>query len=150
MALDIDATGGQFPIPIVLEEHGMRHRRSSLIGAIGLTAVSMLGPMARGDGLPITHELPLALALAAATEAMTTCEKGGYHVTVTVIDRAGQTKVQLHGDQAPPHTADSSRGKANTVVEFSARCSARTDRPNSRPPSLPIRRRAVLRSFQGF
>jgi uncharacterized protein GlcG (DUF336 family) len=116
-ALDIDVTGGQFPIPIVPEERGMRRPRS-LIGAVGLTAVSAFWPMARGDGLPTTHELPLALALAAATEAMATCEKGGYHVSVTVIDRAGQTKVQLHGDQAPPHTADSSRGKAYTVMSL--------------------------------
>jgi len=94
-------------------------RAFAFAGLVGLSASSLVGsPSARADGLPTIHELPLSLALAAASEALATCEKGGYHVSVTVIDRAGQTKVQLHGDNAPPHTADTSRGKAYTVMSL--------------------------------
>jgi uncharacterized protein GlcG (DUF336 family) len=62
------------------------------------------------------NDLPMALALEAAAEAVAACEKTNYRVTVTVLDRAGQTRVILKGDRATPHTLDSSRGKAYTVV----------------------------------
>ncbi len=62
------------------------------------------------------NDLPMALAMEAAAEAVAACEKNNYRVTVTVLDRAGQTRVILKGDRATPHTLDSSRGKAYTVV----------------------------------
>ena len=58
----------------------------------------------------------MALAMEAAAEAVAVCEKSNYRVTVTVLDRAGQTRVILKGDRATIHTLDSSRGKAYTVV----------------------------------
>ena len=61
-------------------------------------------------------DLPMMLAMEAAAEAVAACEKSNYRVTVTVLDRAGQTRVILKGDNATPHTLDSSRGKAYTVV----------------------------------
>jgi uncharacterized protein GlcG (DUF336 family) len=63
-----------------------------------------------------SQDLPMALAMEAAAEAVAACEKTNYRVTVTVLDRAGQTRVILKGDKATPHTLDSSRGKAYTVV----------------------------------
>lgn len=66
--------------------------------------------------LVATTDLPMALALEAAAEAVAACEKNNHRVTVTVLDRAGQTRVILKGDRATPHTLDSSRGKAYTVV----------------------------------
>ncbi len=62
------------------------------------------------------NDLPMALAMEAAAEAVAACEKTKYRVTVTVLDRAGQTRIILKGDNATPHTLDSSRGKAYTVV----------------------------------
>lgn len=66
--------------------------------------------------LVISKDLPMALAMEAAAEAVAACEKSNYRVTVTVLDRAGQARVILKGDNATPHTLDSSRGKAYTVV----------------------------------
>ncbi len=63
-----------------------------------------------------SNDLPIALAMEAAAEAVAACEKNNYRVTVTVLDRAGQTRVILKGDKATPHTLDTSRGKAYTVV----------------------------------
>jgi uncharacterized protein GlcG (DUF336 family) len=62
------------------------------------------------------NDLSMTLALEAAAEAVAACEKTNYRVTVTVLDRAGQTRVILKGDRATPHTLDSSRGKAYTVI----------------------------------
>ena len=80
--------------------------------AIALTAMSF---SARGE-LVASNDLPMSLAMEAATEAVAACEKNNYRVTVTLLDRAGQTRVILKGDRATPHTLDSSRGKAYTVV----------------------------------
>lgn len=80
--------------------------------AIALTALSF---GARAE-LVTSNDLPMTLAMEAATEAVAACEKSNYRVTVTVLDRAGQTRVILKGDRATPHTLDSSRGKAYTVV----------------------------------
>ena len=85
-------------------------RRMALI-SVALLAVSV----ARAD-LVTSKDLPMALAMEAAAEALAACEKSNYRVTVTVLDRAGQTRVVLKGDNATPHTLDSSRGKAYTVV----------------------------------
>ena len=85
-------------------------RRMALI-PVALLAVSV----ARAD-LVTSKDLPMALAMEAAAEALAACEKSNYRVTVTVLDRAGQTRVVLKGDNATPHTLDSSRGKAYTVV----------------------------------
>ena len=80
--------------------------------AIALTAMSF---STRGE-LVASNDLPMSLAMEAATEAVAACEKNNYRVTVTLLDRAGQTRVILKGDRATPHTLDSSRGKAYTVV----------------------------------
>ena len=85
-------------------------RRMALI-PVALLAVSV----SRAD-LVTSKDLPMALTMEAATEALAACEKSNYRVTVTVLDRAGQTRVVLKGDNATPHTLDSSRGKAYTVV----------------------------------
>ncbi len=78
--------------------------------ALGVTAFASRAELVKNN------DLPMALAMEAAAEAVAACEKSNYRVTVTVLDRAGQTRVILKGDHATPHTLDSSRGKAYTVV----------------------------------
>ena len=82
------------------------------LSAFAFAAVS---PIAHAE-LLTSRDLPMPLAMEAAAEAVAACEKSNYRVTVTVLDRAGQTRVILKGDRATPHTLDSSRGKAYTVV----------------------------------
>ena len=61
-------------------------------------------------------ELSASLASQAAAEALTSCEKLGHKVSVTVLDRDGLTRAVLKHERATPHTLDSSRGKAYTIV----------------------------------
>lgn len=84
----------------------------NLVGALALGFASV----AAHSELLSAKDLPMALAMEAAAEAVAACEKNNYRVTVTVLDRAGQTRVILKGDKATPHTLDSSRGKAYTVI----------------------------------
>ncbi len=61
-------------------------------------------------------ELGALLASQAAAEALTSCDKLGHKVSVTVLDRNGLTRAVLKHERATPHTLDSSRGKAYTIV----------------------------------
>ena len=61
-------------------------------------------------------ELSALLASQAAAEALTSCDKLGHKVSVTVLDRNGLTRAVLKHERATPHTLDSSRGKAYTIV----------------------------------
>lgn len=99
---------------IPFEETGVKIEKVFL-SALVAGAIGMAGFGAHAE-LVTSKELPMVLALEAAAEAVAACEKTNYRVTVTVLDRSGQTRVILKGDRATPHTLDSSRGKAYTVV----------------------------------
>lgn len=62
------------------------------------------------------YALPLNLAVEAATEAVRVCAQNGYQVSATVVDMDGVRQVDLRGDGATIHTAESSYDKAYTVV----------------------------------
>ena len=62
--------------------------------------------------------LDLQLAQKAANAALEKCEEGGYQVSVTVVDSAGNIKVLLRDDEAGPHTQDSSAKKAYTSASL--------------------------------
>jgi len=81
-------------------------------------ASSLLGWSARAESFPNGKQLSLSLGMEAAMEAVTVCEKSGYHVTATVVDQSGLIKAVAKGDRAPPHTLDSSRGKAYAAVSL--------------------------------
>jgi uncharacterized protein GlcG (DUF336 family) len=49
------------------------------------------------------------MALIIAQTAMEKCQEQGYRVSVTVVDRAGETKVLVRGDGSNPHTVENSR-----------------------------------------
>jgi uncharacterized protein GlcG (DUF336 family) len=53
-----------------------------------------------------------------ATTAIETCTGKGYRVSVTIVDRDGETVAQLRGDGASPHTVENSRRKAYTANTF--------------------------------
>lgn len=62
------------------------------------------------------YQLPLSLAVEAASEAIRVCEAQGYRVTAAVVDTSGVVKLLAKGDQSTIHTRDSSFRKAYTVV----------------------------------
>jgi uncharacterized protein GlcG (DUF336 family) len=82
-----------------------------------LALVFLAGP-ARGQELPAEKVLPLSLAVEAAQAALAACEEQGYRVSVTVTDRAGLVRAQIRGNQAGPHTLDSSGRKAYTSASL--------------------------------
>jgi uncharacterized protein GlcG (DUF336 family) len=90
--------------------------RSLMFTAIG-SAVFLAGP-ANAQSLPTVKVLSLALANEAVMEAVAVCEKSGYHVAATVVDASGIVKAIAKGDGTPPHTIDSSRGKAYSTVSL--------------------------------
>ena len=81
-------------------------------------AGSLLGWSASAESLPRSKQLSLSLGMEAAMEAVTVCEKSGYRVAATVVDQSGLIKAVAKGDRAPPHTLDSSRGKAYAAVSL--------------------------------
>ena len=86
--------------------------------AIALAGVAIGSCVSSADTLP-THRIPVALAIEAATEAVSECVKQGYRETAFVLDADGATIVALRGDGAGIRTLDSAHDKAYTSVSFS-------------------------------
>jgi uncharacterized protein GlcG (DUF336 family) len=86
---------------------------------IGLTAAAALIAPATGGAQVLTQRnISLPLAKAIADSALANCERGGFQVSVTVVDRANQIRVLLRDDDAKPHTMDASQRKAYTALTF--------------------------------
>src|SRR5712672_2202955 len=64
------------------------------------------------------YSLPLALAVRAATKAITTCASNGYPVSAVVVDPSGVIKLAAKGDHSTIHTTTAAFRKAYTVVTF--------------------------------
>src|SRR6516165_2114582 len=62
--------------------------------------------------------LSAAMAMTIAQTALEACTKQGYHVSVHVLGRNGETLVAVRGDGAPPHTMENSQRKAYTSRTF--------------------------------
>jgi uncharacterized protein GlcG (DUF336 family) len=62
--------------------------------------------------------LSAGMALTIAQTALETCTKQGYHVSVHVLGRNGETIVAIRGDGALPHTMENSQQKAYTSRSF--------------------------------
>ncbi|WP_245334280.1 GlcG/HbpS family heme-binding protein [Bradyrhizobium guangdongense] len=60
--------------------------------------------------------LSLELAMEAAAAAAQACEANDWPVSVSVVDAAGNVKLQAKGDHSTIHTKDSSFRKAYTLV----------------------------------
>ena len=91
----------------------MRMTFSALL--TGATAFLSLAPAQAQVSLS-GRSLPLSVAVAAATEAISSCKANGYDVTATVVDVAGTPQVALRGDHATIHTRESSFRKAYTII----------------------------------
>ena len=82
-------------------------------------AVLALVPCAANAQAVVSERtLSMGAALEMATAALEACRKEGYKVTITVLNRAGRTKVVLHDDGANPHTLENSLRKAYTSLTF--------------------------------
>jgi uncharacterized protein GlcG (DUF336 family) len=109
--------------------------------AFGASAVS-------AQTLP-THRIPAALATEAASEAVTSCAKGGYAETVVVVDADGATIAAVRGDGAGIHTLDSAHDKAYTSVTFKNDTMILADRAKGDGPIAPLAKLPHILFFPG-
>jgi uncharacterized protein GlcG (DUF336 family) len=82
------------------------------------------------QGVRMDRNVSMAMANAIMNAAMEQCIKDGHHVSVAVLDRAGQVVAFLRGDGTAPHTVELARRKAYTARTFrrpSAEWAKRTD-----------------------
>ena len=86
----------------------------------GFAAIGLVCALASPASAQLLTEksLSAAMALTIAQTALETCTKQGYHVSVHVLGRNGETLVALRGDGAPPHTMENSQRKAYTSRTF--------------------------------
>jgi len=84
-------------------------------GLAAALAAAVVPPCAAAPAVVSEAALSTDGALAAAEAALAACRKEGQHVSVTVVDAAGRTKVSLRDDGAAPHTAEHSYRKAYTA-----------------------------------
>ena len=87
------------------------------LGFAALVAVSALA--APASAAIIMHkDLSLSVAKAIAEGAVAACAEKGYAVSAVVVDRDGETIVEMRGDDAAPHTMENARRKAYTAMSF--------------------------------
>src|ERR1044071_6173462 len=108
-----------------------------LLGTMAFTAI--LGPAAQAQGLVTEKNISLAMAQTIAGAAMEKCKEMGYHVSVTVVDRAGLPIVMLRGDGAGLHTPEGSDRKAYTARTFSQPSADFVTRLSERPETVGSR-----------
>jgi uncharacterized protein GlcG (DUF336 family) len=107
-----------------IEDYQMMFRPLMIVSLACVSA--LIGRPASAESLASSKQLSLSIALEAAQEAVSVCEKSGYRVTATIVDASGLVKAVAKGDKAPPHTLDSSRGKAYAAVSLGSTFSEST------------------------
>jgi uncharacterized protein GlcG (DUF336 family) len=98
---------------------------------VGVAAAIPLAFSANAQGVLMERQISMPMAKAIAEGAVEQCRTDNYHVTATVLDRAGQVRVILRDDGSSPATIDTSRRKAytarifrQTTAEFAQRIAA--------------------------
>jgi uncharacterized protein GlcG (DUF336 family) len=97
----------------------------------------------------VTHRIPAALAVEAASEGVASCAKGGYSETVVVVDADGATIAAVRGDGAGIHTLDSAHDKAYTSVTFKSDTMALADRAKGDGPITLLAKLPHILFFPG-
>jgi uncharacterized protein GlcG (DUF336 family) len=115
---------------------------------IKLAALGFVAAFAAPASAQVISEknISAAMALTIAQTAMETCEKQGYRVSVTVVDRAGEIKAMVRGDSSNPHTVENSRRKAYTSKTVRVPSAEFSKRVND-PANLTARQQATLPGF---
>ena len=83
-----------------------------------VASMALLPSLASAQAVLTERTLSYGAALEMATTALQACRKEGYSVTITVLNRAGRSKVVLHDDGANPHTLENSMRKAYTSLTY--------------------------------
>lgn len=85
------------------------------LAALALAAFSIVPASA---ALIMHRDLSLSVARTIAEEAVAACAVKTYAVSAVVVDRDGETIVEMRGDNAAPHTMENARRKAYTAMTF--------------------------------
>jgi uncharacterized protein GlcG (DUF336 family) len=94
-------------------------RRLSGIAVAACVAGCLVGLHGSAQAQVISNkDVGVHTALAIALAAVDACEKQGFSISVTVINRAGQVRAAAHGDRSPPHNIELSKRKAYTALTF--------------------------------
>jgi uncharacterized protein GlcG (DUF336 family) len=109
-------------------------RSSRLLADFVLAAC--LASAASKDTLITQKSLSTDAALSVAQGALEKCSADGYHISLTILDSAGQVKVAVRGDGTGPHTLEHSRKKSYTALTFK-RPSAETAKAWAALPTPP-------------
>ena len=110
---------------------------------MSLAFATMLATPALAQVQKSGNFLSLDLAVEAAQEAARVCAAQGWPVSVSVVDTAGNVKLQAKGDHSTIHTKDSSYRKAYTVATMGPifgfeRLSAWLERLKSNPSAAAL------------
>jgi len=102
-------------------------RKSTLAACTALAAMAGYAKNAAAD-------VPIALAVEAASTAIESCKANGYQVTVTLMDPDFSTRLVMRADGAGDRTVEIARRKAYTVIKTGM---SSGDFGKTLPPSAP-------------
>ena len=86
--------------------------------ALAVAAVAFMPVAPAGAALIMHKDLPLSVAKTIAEAAIEACATKGWAESAVVVDRDGETIVEMRGDNASPHTVENARRKAYTAMTF--------------------------------
>jgi len=87
-------------------------------GAVATAAVACALSAPAGAALIMHRDLSLAVAKTIAEGAIAACAAKGWAESAVVVDRDGETIVEMRGDNAAPFTVENARRKAYTAMAF--------------------------------
>jgi uncharacterized protein GlcG (DUF336 family) len=88
-------------------------------GSLLVICVLLISTPSRAQEALVTYKsLTPEIALDLARAALADCQKRGYQVAVTIVDRFGVPQVMLRDRYAGPHTPATATGKAWTAATF--------------------------------
>ena len=122
--------------------------KSLYAAAIALAGAALAASPSRADTL-LTHRIPAALAMEAASETVSACAGQGYRETAVVLDADGATIVAMRGDGAGIHTLDSAHDKAYTSVSFKNDTIALAERAKGEDSIAPLSKLPHVMFFGG-
>ncbi len=110
--------------------------KQGLLTAAALTCALVTSVPAQSQVLIAPRTISLDAAQKLASTAIESCRKGGYNITVVVLDASGRVRVQLHDDKAGPHTIENANRKAYTSLTFRSNTNDCAKRNEGRPAPM--------------